>query len=110
MALTFTDVVANVDLDEGLGLRVIDVLFDNSYPTGGEAITAAQLQLSSILAISIIQKTPADTNALNFGYDFTNNKIMAFRTDQVDDFQEQVPNATDLSTVTVRVLAIGVPE
>jgi len=112
LALTFLDVVSAVDLDEGLALRVVQVGLDNSYPTGGEAIAESDLQLASgsIRLVLVSQAAPTDTNALKFDWDYTNKKIMAFRVDQIDDFLEQVPAATDLSTVVLRVFAIGLPE
>jgi hypothetical protein len=110
MALTFLDVVANVDLDQGLAFRVIKVTLDNSYPTGGEAVTAAQCQLASITSAIVMQDAGADTNSVRATWDHTNLKIMCWRTDQVDDFQEQIPNATDLSTVTLYMWVVGVPE
>lgn len=111
MALTFTDVIADGDMDQGLAFRVATVVLDNSYPTGGEVIAETDLQLAvgSLKYVAVHQVAPADTNALVFSFDYTNKKIMAFRTDQVDDFLEQVPNTTDLSTVTLRIFAIGTP-
>jgi hypothetical protein len=48
MAVT-SDVVSGLNFEgSNKGLRIVDFAFDGAYPAGGEAITAAELQLSSI--------------------------------------------------------------
>lgn len=74
--------------------------FDDSYPTGGEAITAATFGLT-FLNFLIIQDKGG--SAVLAAWDQTNSKIKAYvRTTGVE-----VANAVDLSATTVGVFAIG---
>lgn len=84
---------------------VTEVTLDSSYPTGGEAITAAQLGLSKVdVAI-------CETNTGHIAqYDKANAKIKMYYADYdavADGALIQVPNATDLSAVVVTVVAYG---
>jgi hypothetical protein len=49
------------------------IAFDSSYPTGGEALTAANLGLSTIQFIHI-----QHTKGFSFEYDYTNAKLIAY--------------------------------
>lgn len=77
---------------------VVDVTLDNSYPTGGYALTPATLGVD--LALDYIFALPTTTGHV-FAYDYANKKLMAF------SGGSQVANATDLSAVVVRVVAQG---
>ena len=65
MALTFTDAgeVKNRPVPVGQALeRVVDVQFDNSYPTGGEAVAAADVGLRRITGVDVMgSRTAAAT-------------------------------------------------
>jgi hypothetical protein len=74
------------------------VTFDSSYPTGGEAITLAQLGLTEVDFVAF----SATGVTYTFAYDYTNNKIIAVLGDGT-----QVADTTDLATVVVRIMAIG---
>ena len=77
MALTFTAVQG----PQPFGARrmaIYDVLFDSSYPTGGEAVTADDFGLSQAIDTMFPAVGVASGNALLFAYDATNKKIMAF--------------------------------
>lgn len=76
---------------------VIDITFDNSYPTGGLALTPANLGFTEL---DVVNATP-DTAGHTFPYDYTNQKLMAF------SGGSQVANTTDLHTTTTRVVARG---
>lgn len=83
-----------------------EVTLDSSYPTGGEAITAAQLGLSRVDAVMCSTNTGHVAQ-----YDKTNAKIKMYYADYdavADGALIQVPNTTDLSAVTVLCLAFGV--
>jgi hypothetical protein len=54
--------------------NVANVTFDNSYPTGGESITAAQLGLT---AIDFVQASPA--GGFDFEWDYAASKLKAFK-------------------------------
>lgn len=47
--------------------------FDSSYPTGGEAFTAANLGLKTV-DLMLVQQT----KGLVYEYDYTNSKLMAY--------------------------------
>lgn len=60
MAVT-TDVLATLNLEgTDKALRVVDFAFDGAYPAGGEAITAAELQLASIDDVMFHNKAISD--------------------------------------------------
>src|SRR5687768_13625282 len=57
-----------------LRIRVHDVDFDDSYPTGGEALTAASLGLHEVYAV-----LPESKAGYVFRYDRANAKLLAYR-------------------------------
>lgn len=84
---------------------VTNVTMDASYPTGGEAITAAQLGLATVDHVS------CSTNTGHLAqYDKTNAKIKLYYADYdavADGALIEVPNTTDVSTVVVTCNAFG---
>ena len=95
MALTITDVQRTVF---GNKREVIaTVLFDSSYPTGGEAVAAADFGLSSVDTLSVYQ------HASRIGvYDHTNNKILLYTALGIE-----AASTSDQSTITVYVRVSG---
>ena len=82
---------------------VVQITGPTSYPTGGEALTAAQLGLHSVARVEVeppIDSTPAARIAT---YDHTNSVIYFFTAGAT-----QVANGTDLSTFSARATCIGV--
>lgn len=111
MALAVVDLVSQCDIEgTGLAMRVAKITPDNSWLAAGESLTAADLQLGSIHYINAVQDAPTASTAVHFAYDHTNSKLMAFRTDQADDFLEPLPDTTDISATVIRVFAIGARE
>lgn len=55
---------------------VVTVTFDNSYPTGGEPLTAADIGRTRILHVDA---SPA--GGFIYEYDHTNSKLKAYTTD-----------------------------
>lgn len=104
MALTVTTVRRTV-----YGNRrvvIADVTFDSSYLTGGESLTPSDLGLTAVDRID----AGVSTGGYVIVYDHTNSKLMAFQGDNTNAAAApliQVPNATNLSAVSVRVDAIG---
>ena len=81
------------------------VAFDSSYPTGGEAITAAQFGLAAIDDVIV-------TNGGGYvvSYIPSTGKLLVRYADYdavADGALVEVPNATNLSALTVRVIVIG---
>lgn len=81
---------------------LIDVVGDASYPTGGYPLTAAQLGLSTELDFinGTVYAAPVAT-ITSVSYDAVNSKLKFLAGGA------EVANATNLSTVTVRLVAKG---
>lgn len=105
MALTITNVKSGVMGD--MKYRIVTVDFDSSYPTGGEVLTAGDLQLVSVMKVDAQL-----TSGYGFQYDHANEKLLAYYGDNnnaSDGPLIQVPNTTDLSAITgVRLFVLGV--
>lgn len=85
-------------------VRVVRVTFDNSYPTGGEAVTPSQLGFKNVHNII----PGVSTNGYVVTYDKANAKLKVFRGGAaVSTPFAEVPNATDLSTVVVDLTVYG---
>lgn len=111
-------------------VKVVDVTFDASYPTNGEALTPANLGLQTIDLVLV-----SPDGGYLFAYDYTNQKLKAFtpvKAQAAHSHTEntavaytqnattatggaitaaaaaEVANTTDLSSVTCRLVAIGV--
>lgn len=94
MAVTISN-LKRVNLSNLKG-TIADVTFDSSYPTGGEALTPAQLGLS------VVDYLGAESAAgYNFAYDRANKKLIAYTAGA------QVTDKTDLSTVVARIFVVG---
>ena len=90
-----------------LKANIVEVSFDDSYPTGGEALTAGDLGLTRV---SFALAEPASGYA--FEYDHTNSKLLAYYADYdagADGPLIQVPDTTDLNPAVagVRLIAFG---
>ena len=90
---------------------VVECTGDTSYPTGGYPLTAALTGLDRVGASSITFPVSGGPTGAAVGYrpvyDYANQKIMLFRTDQIDDPMEEVPNATSVSTAVWRALLLS---
>lgn len=111
MALTITlDAQPNGRAVAGAkAIRRGTITFDSSYATGGEAVTAASMELTSIDDLRV------DSSAgYVFEWDKTNAKIKAYRQKDpaaaggADIALPEVANAIDLSLVIPRFRAEGV--
>lgn len=88
-------------------MRVVtgQIDLDNSYPTGGEAVTSIADKFSEVLGVFIAPKA-----GYVFEYDYINEKVIAYWVDTTVDgaAMAQVANTTDLSAVTdIRFFAWG---
>ncbi len=103
MALTKTEAVPSAFGNKRANF--VDVDFDASYPTGGEALTPGDFGLT-VIEMMII----APNAGYVFEYDVANEKLKAFWVDTTVDGAAlaEVANTTDLSGVTtVKCFAIG---
>lgn len=78
-------------------ITIASILMDNSYTTGGLAVTPAQLGLNSVDIILF-----ESANGYTPQFDYTNNKVKFYTSAGTE-----TSNATDLSAITLRVKAIG---
>lgn len=105
MALAVLDVVSSANLvGTDKGFRVAQVTFDNSYPTGGEAITPAELQLSSVDFV-----VPTTDSALADKLVYWNPSTAKLLV-QVISTAAEAANASDQSALVVRVFVFGTVE
>lgn len=99
----------------GLAISFITITWDSSYPTGGEAITAGNCGMSSLLEIVPL----CDNAGWSFQFDKSALKIMAFGAPDADwttpagadtvALFDEADNATNLSSVATRAIAFGTP-
>lgn len=82
-------------------MAVRDITFDSSYPTGGEALSASDFGMQVILASIPTVRTAGTGSVTAVQHDIENGKLLAYTA------AAQVANTTDLSAVTVRVIAFG---
>lgn len=100
MAVTATRVVLPT-VPGASRFTVTDVLFDSSYPTGGEPLTASDLGLTFVeWAISTV-KVAGTGSVISVFYDIANAKLLAYAA------AAQIANTTDISAVTATVVAFG---
>jgi hypothetical protein len=110
MALTVA-AVANVK-DTVWGnkrIKTRQVTFDSTYPTGGESLVASDFGLKTIDTVLVAgpARKSDGSNAVIASFDHTNKTLMAFWSAASGAAPGQVSNNTDLSTYSVRVVAIG---
>lgn len=80
------------------------VTFDSSYPTGGEPFVPAEFGLSRL---DWLQVAGASGYLAVWDGSVSAPKILLYRQDETTGALAEVPNTTNVSTVTVRVRAIG---
>lgn len=72
MALTVT--IKSTDVFGNKRVHIVEIGFDDSYPTGGEPLTARSLGMSAV-DFALFEPSAGYT----FEYDHTNEKIKAYR-------------------------------
>lgn len=97
MALTIT-VIRRPSMPAGHCV-IADITFDNSYPTGGESLTPANLGLSTIDSCVARQKAAASRIV---EYDYANSKLMLFTA-----LGTEAADTSNQSTIVVRAIAFG---
>lgn len=110
MALTYTNEVElmGVSRTDGVVQRVVGctVTFDDSYPTGGEAIVASDIEpalggaMSAVDFVVIGSSREAGTEVVL--WDRSEAKLLVFTADGT-----QAANASDQSAVTAEILVYG---
>lgn len=84
-------------------VRIVDVTFDNSYPTNGESFAPSDVGLHEIDAVIVT----GDTGGYVVQYDRANEKLVAYEAGADGAALDEVANTTDLSSVTITAIAIG---
>ena len=79
------------------------IQFDDSYPTGGESLTAGDLGFTDIHAVMI----DTETSGYVAQYDYSNSKVEVYEAGADGAALDEVANTTDLSAVYIRVVAFG---
>lgn len=105
MALTFTPVSEGKWVDGNKDVRLYDVTFDDNYPAGGEAVTAANFGLTKIVDIP-----PAiSTNGYIVNFIVSTSKLKVWNLDYstATDGPLQENATADLSGETVRLRVVG---
>ena len=106
MALTFTDVKRiNIQKSGGIRFAVIDITFDNSYATGGWAVTPANLGMSVIYGMIALGPQVAAAGSL-ITYDPVNGKLLAFKSTAAGSLFGEIA-AADLNTRVCRFYVVG---
>lgn len=111
MALTISRVTGADHVAGNKRVKIRDITFDSSYPTGGESLTASDVGLKKIYFVRGSQVKNSDgTSAHSVVYDYTNSKLVAHQFDGsaagVQSFEE-VANTADLSTFSGRFEFVG---
>lgn len=85
-------------------LTVTTVVGDSSYPTGGTALTAAQLGLSVVLfAICSVTGSASNNAAIHSSYNIATGKLQMWSGATL----AETANTTNVSGLTITVLAFG---
>lgn len=92
---------------------IADIVFDASYPAGGEAVTAADfgfdLEITHV-ACGLARDPDAVDNAVALDFDSAASKVVAFWGDYsnaADGVLVEVADTTSLAAYTARVVAKG---
>jgi hypothetical protein len=109
MALTLSPVTRTNFGDKRV--RIYDVTFDSSYPTGGESLTPADVGLKAIYTVEGSQARNADGSLTHsIIYDHANKKLLAHQFDgsalSTQAFEE-VAAGTNLSAFSTRLMIVG---
>jgi hypothetical protein len=91
-----------------LAFRIVDVTLDNSYPTGGYALTPQLLGLGSNGTIYAVLGDMSKTGGWDVGWDYTNSKLQVFDgSGSASAAAHEIAAATNVSTVVARLLVFG---
>ena len=84
-----------------LRMRIVDVTWDTSYPTGGEALTPEDVGLEQI--VSFVAEPRAGIVA-----EWQSDKLLAYWSGTAGSALDEVTNGTNLALVTHRCMIFGV--
>lgn len=110
MAIGAITVVERVDIGGHARMDLLSFAGDGAYPTGGTAGFQAAVR-SAVGAgnLELVGVLPQDCGGYHVAYDKAADKLKVYHGDNdggADGPGVEVPNAADLSAVTLRLLAI----
>jgi|SRR5688572_22743211 len=106
MALTIARLAENIPLGRGdKAVGFFQVTFDNSYPTGGEAIAASDFGFDSIDFADVNSRS--DVTGKTVAWDRANSKLLVYTDLAADGISAEAANASDQSAVIVRLAVYG---
>ena len=80
------------------------ILFDSSYASGGESLTAADLGFTAVHMVIV----DVEDSGFVGQYDYSGEKVALYSAGaDAEDGLDEVANTTDVSAVYARVLAYG---
>lgn len=90
--------------------RMVTLTFDNSYPTGGESLSAADLGMSEIFQVHLSPDSSTTAEGFVFQYDYTAETVQVYDEGAVADAPlTELANASpDVDGAEVRAFVIGV--
>lgn len=103
MALTFTEQYRGVVSDRRVWRGT--VTFDSSYPTGGEAVTAADFGFDVSIETVIVGSN--DEAGVSCRWDGANSKLKLFDEDNTSGIEAEFGNGTDASANVTTLEAYG---
>ena len=80
-----------------------DITFDDSYPTGGEGLSATQLGLEEVYIVLISQKS----DGYVVQYDYTNEKLEIYEAGADGAALDELGDTADASGIGIRLIAYG---
>ncbi len=81
------------------------ILFDSSYPTGGEAVVASDFNL---WGLDWVWTTGADDAKVRGAWDKTNSKMKLYIEDGTSGIEAEAGSASNQSAIILPVIAVGV--
>ena len=106
MAITITNPGSSADVPGVSGnikYVIKDITFDDSYPTGGEGLSATQLGLEEVYIVLISQKS----DGYVVQYDYTNEKLEIYEAGADGAALDELGNTADASGIAIRLIAYG---
>ncbi len=102
MALTFTP--RRETVMGGNRIMIVTIGLDVAYPTGGYAVGAGDVGMPNLLGINIHNVI---TGGYAFEWSFADHTIKAYRVGSTNSAMAEVPNGTDLSSISLECFAIS---
>lgn len=106
MAITITNPGSSADVPGVSGnikYVIKDITFDDSYPTGGEGLSATQLGLEEVYIVLISQKS----DGYVVQYDYSNEKLEIYEAGADGAALDELGDTADASGIGIRLIAYG---